>query len=105
MATESTPLSNQSGLVVNPPSLSFGTIEQGVSKSESLTITNLRSYPLNWEISSGSEVWFSLSELSGILNSNGQITVYVTVNTGILHQEPTHPILYSRSGALSYKSQ
>jgi hypothetical protein len=99
MATESTPLSNQSGLVVNPPSLSFGTIEQGVSKSESLTITNLRSYPLNWEISSGSEVWFSLSELSGILNSNGQITVYVTVNTGILS-----PGTYTSNIILTFRS-
>lgn len=82
MATESTPLGNQSGFAVNPPSLSFGTLEQGSSKSESLTITNLHTYPLNWEIISVD--WLDLSARSGILSPSELRTVSVTVNTSNL---------------------
>jgi len=71
-------------LVVAPPNLDFGMLQQGSRTTQDLTLSNTSKQPLNWAASAGISNWLSLDTSSGTLQPGASQSIQVTVDASSL---------------------
>src|SRR6266699_2270215 len=71
-------------LVVAPPNLDFGTLQQGSRATQALTLSNASKQPLNWTAAAGTSNWVSLDTSSGTLQPGASLAIQVIVDVSSL---------------------
>jgi hypothetical protein len=71
-------------LVVVPPNLDFGTLQQGSRATQNLTLSNASKQPLNWTAAAGASNWVSLDTSSGTLQPGASQAIQVIVDASSL---------------------
>ncbi len=71
-------------LVVAPPNLDFGTLQQGSRATQALTLSNASKQPLNWTAATGTSNWVSLDTSSGTLQQGASLAIQVIVDASSL---------------------
>ena len=71
-------------LIVVPPNLDFGMLQQGSRATQDLTLNNTSKQPLNWTAAAGTSNWVSLDTSSGTLQPGASQSIQVTVDTSSL---------------------
>ncbi len=75
-------------LAVNPPTLDFGKMDPGTTRTLQETVSNSGGQPLNWNVDTGGTNWLSVDKSSDTIQANGSETINVTVNTRNLKAGP-----------------
>jgi hypothetical protein len=71
-------------LVVAPPTLDFGMLQQGRKATQNLTLSNTGKQPLNWTAGTGTSNWVSLDTNSGTLQPGASQAIQVIADTSSL---------------------
>jgi hypothetical protein len=71
-------------LVVAPPTLDFGMLQQGSKATQGLTLSNISKQPLNWTAGIGASNWVSLDTSSGTLQSGASQAIQVIADSSSL---------------------
>src|SRR6266700_1179773 len=71
-------------LVVAPPNLDFGTLQQGSRATQALTLSNASKQPLHWTAATGTSNWVSLDTSSGTLQQGASLAIQVIVDASSL---------------------
>jgi uncharacterized membrane protein len=82
------PTPTPAALTVNPSSLDFGKMDQGITKTLQVTVSNSGGQPLTWKVDTGGANWLSVDTGNGTVQSGSQQTVNVTANTSNLSPGP-----------------
>src|SRR5712692_6348857 len=86
-------------LVVVPPNLDFGTLQQGSRATQDLSLSNASKQPLNWTASAGTSNWVSLDTSSGTLQPGASQAIQVMVDASSLSPGSYSAILAITSGS------
>jgi hypothetical protein len=87
-------------MTVNSSSLDFGSVQQGQTANQPLTIGNTGEQALSWNVQTGDASWVIPGTSSGTIPGNGgQQTIQVKVDTSHLK-----PGTYSYTATLTFKS-
>jgi len=73
-----------SRLVVVPPNLDFGMLQEGSRATQDLTLSNPGKQPLNWTAAAGASNWVSLDTSSGTLQPGASQAIQVMVDASSL---------------------
>ncbi len=74
-------VSGPAKLVVAPPALDFGMLQQGSKATQGLTLSNAGKQPLNWTAGTGTSNWVSLDTNSGTLQPGASQAIQVIADT------------------------
>ncbi len=73
-----------SRLVVVPPNLDFGMLQEGSRATQDLTLSNPGKQPLNWTAAAGASNWLALDTSSGTLQPGASQAIQVMVDASSL---------------------